>query len=119
MRQEEKQIFQSIGLRIKDARDEKQMTQKQLADLIDMNWKYLGSIEHGRQKPSLSKLIAISKALEKSLDYFVADHPHVYPEYRIRQELSTKLAKCTNTTLKAVDKMLDALLEMQEAQGKA
>ena len=36
MRQEEKQIFQSIGLRIKDARDEKQMTQKQLADLIDM-----------------------------------------------------------------------------------
>lgn len=119
MREEEKQIFLSVGQRIKEARDERDLTQKQLADRIDMNWKYLGSIEHGRQKPSLSTLILISNALEKSLDYFVKDHPLAYPEYRIRQDISIKLSKCSNTTLKAVETMLDALLEMQSAQEKA
>lgn len=118
MRSDEKAIYEAVGKRIVEARNEKNLTQKQLADLVDMNWKYLGAIEHGRQKPSLSKLISISKALEKSLDYFVKDHPYVYPEYRIRAELSDKISRCSNITLNALDTMLDTLLVLQDAQAK-
>jgi len=117
-RPDERQFFSMIGMRIREARKEKNITQKQLADLIDINWKYLGSIEHGRQKPSLSKLIQISMALDKSLDYFVKDHPFVYPEYQLNTEIIPKLARCSNRTLKALNTILDILLEIQEPLEK-
>lgn len=57
-----------IGARIKEIRTGKRITQEQLAEKIDINPKYLSSIERGKENPTLDILIKIAKSLDVNLD---------------------------------------------------
>ena len=46
-------LKQMIGARIKDIRTKKGLTQEQLAEKIEINPKYLSSIERGLENPTL------------------------------------------------------------------
>ena len=61
-------IKQMIGARIKEIRIGKRITQEQLAEKININPKYLSSIERGKENPTLDILIKIAKSLDVNLD---------------------------------------------------
>jgi DNA-binding XRE family transcriptional regulator len=56
-------IKQMIGARIKEIRTKKGITQEQLSERMEINPKYLSSIERGKENPTLNTLI---KLLESS-----------------------------------------------------
>ncbi len=59
---------QKIGARIKDIRNRKGFTQEELAEKIDINSKYLSSIERGKENPTLNTLIKLSESLDVNLN---------------------------------------------------
>ena len=48
---------------IKQIREEKSMSQKELADKIGVSQQFLCDIEHGRRKPSIDTAIKIARVL--------------------------------------------------------
>lgn len=105
--------YVKIGQRIRGLRQSKNMTQAELSALVDCSNNYLSHIETAQCKVSLSMLLKLSYALEESIEYFLLDTPYARAETIINSEISKKLAKCSPTTLNAVSKMIDALLEQQ------
>ena len=61
----------SIGQRIKEARNNKGLTQVQLAERANISRSYLGDLEGDRYNPSIETLKAISKALNIDVAYFL------------------------------------------------
>jgi transcriptional regulator with XRE-family HTH domain len=59
---------QMIGARIKDIRNRKGFTQEELAEKININPKYLSSIERGKENPTLNTLIKLSESLDVNLN---------------------------------------------------
>ena len=60
-------IKQMIGSRIKELRTRKGLTQEQLSEKMDINPKYLSSIERGKENPTLATLIKLAESLEVDL----------------------------------------------------
>ena len=54
---------QMIGARIKELRSKKGITQERLSELMDINPKYLSSIERGKENPTLHTLMKLSESL--------------------------------------------------------
>ena len=57
-----------LGLRIKENRQLKNLTQEELAELIELTPGYMSLIETGRKKASLETLLSISNALNVTLN---------------------------------------------------
>ena len=57
------------GKRIRQARKEKDLTQKQLADKIFVHQNMISAYERGTIVPPFTTVIAIAKVLEVSLDW--------------------------------------------------
>lgn len=60
-----------LGIRIKQCRKSRQLTQEKLAELIDVSPHYIYEIEKGMKCMSLPTLIDISSALDISTDYLL------------------------------------------------
>jgi len=56
------------NLRFKTARAAKDMSQKELAELVSVTRQTINAIENGDYNPSIRLCIAICKALDKTLD---------------------------------------------------
>ncbi len=56
------------NLKLKAARAQKDLTQKELADIVGVTRQTIGLIETGKYNPTLSLCIDICKALNKTLD---------------------------------------------------
>lgn len=56
-------LKQMIGARIKEIRTKKGITQEQLSERMEINPKYLSSIERGKENPTLNTLIRLSESL--------------------------------------------------------
>ena len=61
-----------FGLRLRKLREQKNLTQAEFAEMIDMNFKSLSRIEVGYNYPSMETLQSIAKALNVSVGYLVA-----------------------------------------------
>ena len=109
--------FEGCGKRIRAARNEKHLTQEDLAGQCSCNSKYLSQLENGA-KPSLDMVISLSSALDKSTDYFLAETPYAYPGYLINVEISEKLNRCNIRSLQMISEMLDSVLRHQGEDGK-
>ena len=53
-----------LGINIKKYRDQKALSQNQLAELVGVTREYIADIEKGHKRVSLKKLFAIADALE-------------------------------------------------------
>lgn len=62
-----KKLLKSLGLKIKEIRTTKGITQEELAALIDSDRSYIGAIEQGRKSPSIYCLFVIANCLNVSL----------------------------------------------------
>lgn len=107
--------YYRIGQRIKTARLELGYNQAELGRLVGCSNNHMSHIEIGQTKVSLTMLLRISYVLGKDLNYFLLDTPYAQRESMIGGEIAGKLEKCSPTTLVAVSKMIDVLLEQQDA----
>jgi Zn-dependent peptidase ImmA (M78 family)/DNA-binding XRE family transcriptional regulator len=65
----------SIGGRIAQGRDETGLTQADLADRVGLDRTAVAKIEAGSRKVSATELVAIADALDRPIDWFVAESP--------------------------------------------
>ena len=107
--------FENVGSSIRDLRENRHISMKKFAEQLDCNYTYLSALERGQENPSLEMLMKVSNLLDEDIDYFVMDHPHVRSAYRIDKIIGEKLNRCKPETLATVDKLLDNLLQMQDA----
>lgn len=104
-----------IGQRIKSARLDQGLNQAELGKLVGCSNNHMSHIEIGQTKVSLSMLLRISYVLKKDLNYFLLDTPYAQRESIVNGEIAMKLEKCNAITLISVSKMIDILLEQQNA----
>lgn len=62
------QLQKNFGLRIKQIRDSKGMTQEDLADAADLFRTYISRIETGMANPTLTVIHALANAMKVSVD---------------------------------------------------
>ncbi len=63
--------LRNLGQKIQIAREEKRMTQEQLANAIGCSQSALSNYEKGKRRIYLSHLEKLSEVLDKPLEYFV------------------------------------------------
>lgn len=63
--------LKELGTRIQSAREDRKMSQEQLASAIGCSQSALSNYEQGKRRIYLSQLEKMSAVLEKPLDYFV------------------------------------------------
>jgi len=63
--------YKLISKKIKKARNEKNLTQEELAEKLDVTVSYICQVERGKKKFNLKRIVEISKILEKPIDYFI------------------------------------------------
>jgi transcriptional regulator with XRE-family HTH domain len=59
----------ALGKRIARLREDRGMTQKQLADLAGISVPFLSEVENGKRNVSMGKLLAIADELDTTTDY--------------------------------------------------
>lgn len=64
---------QAVGKRIKAAREAKNLSQEDLATLVDLSPTHISVIERGIKNTKLDKFVAIANALEVSADSLLVD----------------------------------------------
>ena len=60
-------------LKIREIREEKNLTQGQLAEKLGVVAHNVGDLERGKCEPSINMLIKIARALEISVDYLIGN----------------------------------------------
>ena len=96
-----------LGRRIRTLRTEKKLTQQELGEKADINYKFLGEVERGQQNPSFQVLVKIAAALNIEL-----------PElFRFEQEITDRkeLIKRINEIIKSLndDNLQQALMSLK------
>ena len=66
--------YMKLGEKIKKERMRKRLTQEMLAEMADITSSYVGQIERGERKVTLSKLVRIANVLNVSVDYLLSDN---------------------------------------------
>ena len=72
MKEEHKSAYKNLGISIIHFRRKRELTQQQLADLMDVNYETLSRIENARAGVSLDMLLKLSKGLDISLSELFA-----------------------------------------------
>ena len=91
------QRLKILGKRVRELREERRMTQAELAEQADLSTNYIGEIERGEAQATLDSLFAIMDALEinPSLLFTPLDRPQDKEEILKRtRELLDLLADC-------------------------
>jgi transcriptional regulator with XRE-family HTH domain len=57
-------ILTKFGQRVRELRQERNLTQQQLADISGLHKNYIGMIERGERNPSLMNIDILAKSLE-------------------------------------------------------
>ena len=100
---------QLIGARIKEVRNKKGLTQEQLSEKMEINPKYLSSIERGCENPTLNTLLRLSETLEVDLGQILSFTQIEDPGER-KLLVTTLLEQADTEQLKLAYKVLSAIL---------
>jgi len=65
--------YVKLGEKIKRERVHNRLTQEMLAEMAEITSSYVGQIERGERKVTLSKLVRIANVLNVSVDYLLSD----------------------------------------------
>ncbi len=66
--------WDTIGKRVRLARNNKKYTQKQLARIINSSQTYISQIEAGKHRLSFNTAVAIARALDVSVEWLLSDN---------------------------------------------
>lgn len=99
----------AVGQRIKAAREQRNLTQEDLAALINISTNHLSIIERGLKIPRIDTFVAIANALEVSADSLLIDVV-MQATTSAASDLSTALATLPHKEQQKILKVLDILI---------
>ena len=100
----------AVGQRIKTAREKKNMTQEDLAALIDISQAHISVIERGTKIPRIDTFAAIANALGVSADELLVDVVD-HASSGVASELSAAIEDLPRDEKMRVLKVISALLD--------
>ena len=99
-----------IGQRIKSIRVKSNLTQEKLAERMEINTKYLSSIERGKENPTLNTIICLAEALEVDIGDIFSSLQNEDPAKR-KSLINSLLKEANEEELKLAYKVLSAVLK--------
>ena len=93
-----------IGQRIRTIRKQKNLTQEQLAERLNVSIVYISQIENGKTRLSLEMLVNISSLLDCEAGELLSGAT-LNPSKSIPHELSTVLQSCPPKKLKLITEL--------------
>lgn len=75
----------TIGIKIKQYRIQRKMSQERLAELSGLSTNYIGMIERGEKTPALDTFLTIANVLNVSADMLLSDV--LYNGYTVKDSL--------------------------------
>ncbi len=101
-----------IGKRIKEAREEKGLTQEKLAESLDVSNAYISKIERGKTTINLERLAEICVVLEESTEYLLNGANSLSQDY-MRNEILELLEGCSAEKIKLITAVIKSIVEFQ------
>ena len=98
-----------IGARIRSIREAKGLTQEKLAEVMDINSKYLSNIERGKENPTLDMLIRFTEALKVEM-WEMFDFGHEVGLKEMKESMSKLLKESEEEKLRLAIKILRAVV---------
>jgi len=99
-----------LGRRVQSLRKNRGYTQEQLAELININPKYLSSIERGEENPTLDLFLRLAQGLKVDLyEIFQFAHESEQPR-RLHKKLEGLVAEVKEEDLTRIIRVLEALV---------
>lgn len=104
--------YKLIGEKIKRARNDKELTQEEMAEKLDVSVSFISQVESGEKKFNLDRIIQVSKILEKPIDYFVEGYKRKSNE--VIDEIIEILKRMSGKKLKLFLKIIKVIEENDE-----
>ena len=102
--------LKAVGQRIKDAREAKNLTQEELAALVNLSSTHVSVIERGLKVTKLDTFVAIANALDVSADELLVDVV-AHSVTGVSNRLSDKISNLPMKEQKKIIKVIQALIE--------
>lgn len=106
--------FRELGLAIKEAREKQNMTQKKLAELLDVSERHISAVENEGQHPSLQMLYELVTMFHIRLDPFFS--PEQENKSVRRRQLESRLDGLTDYDLLVLDGTIDGIVKAKKAE---
>ena len=100
----------AVGQRIRAAREKKNLTQEELAALIEISPTHMSVIERGAKIPRLDNFVAIANVLEVSADSLLIDVVE-HAAVNVASELSASIESLPHNEQMYILKVINVLLE--------
>ena len=97
-----------LGLKIKEVRQSKGLTQDRLAEMVSCNTSHISNIENNHTKVSLNVLLAIANALNTSIDYLLSN-PYENSSLALDNEILRAIKNCNDEKKEKILKMIAIL----------
>ena len=104
--------LKAVGQRIKSAREAKNLTQEELAALVNLSPTHVSVIERGLKVTKLDTFVAIANALDVSADTLLIDVV-AHSITGVTNEMTDKIEKLPIKEQKKIIKIIHTLLEEQ------
>lgn len=99
--------YTAIGKRIRAKRKQKDLSQEELAEMVNISTVHMSHIETGYTKLSLPVLVDIACALGVRTDDLIFDKDTMGKD-ELMEEIALELEDCTNAQLLALRQILSA-----------
>ena len=105
--------FNSMGQKIKRARERKGYTQEELAERVNLSVQHISVIERGIKAPRLETFLNIANELDVDADYLLADLLNV-SEQLTSNELYDMMAEVSKKEKRRILEVVKVLIEMAD-----
>ena len=96
----------TLGLKIRQLREQRNLTQMEFAEMMDITDKALSKIEVGRNYPPLNTLMAISEELGVSLEFLFSENKTIGKEIYVN-EINERVSKMSLRSIKHILEYLE------------
>lgn len=98
--------FQELGKMIKILRDNKGLTQEQLAEALDISCPYVSGLECGKKIPSLSIFLGLVEILETEPNTLLRGSYTIHDVIHLRKELMHEIDELSKDQVESLLNML-------------
>lgn len=102
-----------VGGRIRQIRKAQKISQQELGERADLNYKYIGGVERGERNPSIQSLVKIARGLKVEVgDFFKVEGQRQLPDKdRMINSIIGLLGNKSMKELKLAKRMLSSLFK--------
>lgn len=99
--------FKDVGDRIRTEREKLQISRDKFAEILNLSSFFVGQIERGERKMSISTLISVSECLHTSIDYLIFGEVR---KVEVDNNLQYLLNNCSSKEIKAIEEITKVIL---------